>query len=111
MIEREGMMKRRGRRRVCEYFRQSRKRAFRIVVVVVVVAVVVQVDGIHTVTSPLRLGRGGILEGAPHHRREPGGSGDRHARSGVPSALEALQEGRLEDQMPGDDSDHIFEIE
>lgn len=52
-----------------------------------------------------------ILERASHHRGGSRGFGNGCARSGVSSAYEALQEGWSEDQMPGNDSDCILEIE
>lgn len=67
-------------------------------------------ENIHSHFPALRLGRSAVLEAALNRRR-PGGSRDCHARSRVPSALETLQEGRLEDQMPGDDIYPILEIE
>lgn len=75
-----------------------------------IVIVVQSREWIYSPSSSLRLGRAAVLE-APPRRRGPERSGDLHTRSRVPSAPEALQEGRLEDQMPGEDIYRILEIE
>lgn len=77
---------------------------------VIIVIIVQSRERIYSPSSSLRLGRAAVLE-APPRCRGPERSGDLHTRSRVPSAPEALQEGRLEDQMPGEDIYRILEIE